>query len=339
MSRTNDEFITLIAKYLHQTLGPEEKKALEELLAQDEEKRAFFETVCTPSPMTVDVDHAFQQVLERRTGKQSVSQLFSKSILRYAAAAMLIGVIGLVVYRYIYQHNSKIYQVANGKKMEVVLDDGTHIWLNGGSKLVISNSFGIKDREVQLQGEGYFEVNRDTEHPFLVQTKDMRIRVLGTTFNVRAYEEEAKTEALLVEGRVEMLVGNAGSGHRYVMAPGDKISIASDQGVLQAKVIDNSRSTIESNGLRQQEVTPRAAPAEIQWKDNILTFNADPMRLVQSKIEKWYGVTITINNEELYKKHFTGTFKEAKVTEVLKLLKETGGINNIEIKDNNIILE
>jgi len=300
-------------------------------------KGFFFEQVSTPTSIQVDVDQAYERVLDRRKKQKNTSRLWIMPIFRYAASILLLCLFGAIVYLSFFYNRAKIYEVANGKKMEIKLEDGTQVWLNGGSKLTVSGSFGEKERKVQLLGEGFFRVKKDPEHPFIVQTSAMHIRVLGTVFNIRAYPEEKNIETILVEGKVEMAVPGGHQQQKYIMAPGDKISVSSEHKVL-AETVNPHPQQLKSDNVVQQQAEPKEI-SEILWHKNVLAFNGDAMALVKSKIEKWYGVKIQINNPALYEKHFTGQFREAKVEAVLNLLKEAGGIEKIEIKNNVIQLE
>src|SRR5690606_4106540 len=95
-----------------------------------------------------------------------------------------------------------------GSKTRIILVDGTSIWLNGGSRLKYPKNFSMENREVYLIGEGYFEVVHNNKHSFVVHTKNADIVDLGTTFNVKAYEESKTTETTLIEGSLEVVLKN-----------------------------------------------------------------------------------------------------------------------------------
>ena len=91
-----------------------------------------------------------------------------------------------------------------GSRAQFTLSDGTAVTLNAGSKLKYDNRFGIKDRIVQLEGEGYFKVAKDTKRPFIVKTSHLNVMALGTAFNVKAYSDDKTIETTLVEGSVKI---------------------------------------------------------------------------------------------------------------------------------------
>src|SRR6188768_3387467 len=116
----------------------------------------------------------------------------------------------------------------NGNRTKIVLPDGSQVWLNAGSNLDYNNSVFNKDlREVTLNGEAYFDVTKNAEKPFIIHTKKMDVKVIGTAFNVRSYNDERTAEASLIRGSIEVTLKD-GKTQKLILIPNQKISVAND---------------------------------------------------------------------------------------------------------------
>ncbi|GHT32748.1 anti-sigma factor [Bacteroidia bacterium] len=158
--------------------------------------------------------------------------------------------------------------VPKGKRTSLILSDGTKIWVNSGSYLEFPPAFDEDKREIKIEGEIYIEVSRDTNHPFRVYTSDMKINVLGTRFNVSAYEEDAVHQVVLVEGNVEVTPGKR---EPVRLSPDHMLAISANK-------IKTSKVDVYSY---------------ISWKDGLLQFNSEPLSLVLARISRYYNRTLT----------------------------------------------
>jgi len=171
-----------------------------------------------------------------------------------------------------------------GKRSEITLADGTHIWLNSGSQLSYPPRFDDKSREVYLSGEAFFEVAPDKTKPFYVITSDFKIRVLGTKFNVSAYKEDQTTQTVLLEGKVSA-GKNAFLAETVDLSPGERL------------VYDKKDENIRKD---QVDVNLYAS-----WINGYLLFENEPTTAVFKKLERYYDQRI-ITNEKLDKITFSG---------------------------------
>jgi transmembrane sensor len=224
-----------------------------------------------------------------------------------------------------------------GSKSKVELPDGTLVWLNADSKLVYDENFSGATREVQLFGEAYFEVMKDKEHPFIIHTKAIDIKVLGTVFNVRSYDNEKSTETSLIKGSVEVTIHNA--GRKIVLKPNEKLIVQnSDTAVTadQLPVTENSEEALIS--LQKLHVLTKDSSApETLWVKNKLVFDNESLEEIGLKIERWYDVNVTITNYDLKAEKFSGIFEDESLNEVLEALKLTGNFKySIDKKDVTI---
>ncbi|SHG90339.1 FecR family protein [Flagellimonas flava] len=192
--------------------------------------------------------------------------------------------------------------VPYGKKFELMLSDGTHVFLNSGSKLRYPVTF-LKDsnRDVYLDGEAYFSVKRDEERPFTVITDDMNTRVYGTEFNVSSYKNENNTSTVLVEGSVGVYRSNNDEALKPIaIAPGQR-----------AVYQDNTIAVEDAEVLKY-----------IAWKENKLLFANDSFDLILKELERHFNVRINNRFLALNNKRFTGTFEHESLDIILKVFSE-----------------
>jgi transmembrane sensor len=199
-----------------------------------------------------------------------------------------------------------------GTRTNFYLPDGSTGWLNGGSTLKFPNQFDGKVRDVKLVGEAYFNVTSNHKKPFIVSTKNIDVKVFGTSFNVMAYADEQITEVTLERGVVEVLKRtNSSTKSLGILKPDESFSYnyMSDSG----KIISINSSE------------------KLAWLDGKLTFKYEPFEDVVRKINRWYSVNILIKNELLKSYIYYGTFKDETLDEVLKLLQLTAPIRYKDI--------
>jgi ferric-dicitrate binding protein FerR (iron transport regulator) len=188
------------------------------------------------------------------------------------------------------------------------LPDGSIVHLNSGSKLVFPTEFCGNIRKVELTGEAFFEVKPDREKPFIVKTRDINVKVLGTSFNLKAYPESKETSATLVNGKVVLESESAGIVRQLAeLKPSDRAVYMSDN---------------KSIHLSKEEDLDKF----IAWKDGKLVFFNDPIDEVAEKLGIWYSVTVKIGNAGLKKYRFTATFTDEPIEQVLDLLSKSSPI-------------
>ena len=216
----------------------------------------------------------------------------------------------------------------NGSKTTITLPDGTKVWVNAGSKLTYENSYGNNLREVTLSGEAFFDVVHNAEKPFVIHTSKMDIRVLGTAFNVRCYPDEKKMETSLIRGSIEVTLKDRQKEKIY-LKPNEKLTLTDDEvstslikNLKKAKnEIVNMQPLVAISHLTYQPAD--SSVVETSWVDNKLVFRSETFEEVALKMEKWYGVTINIQNENLKQEHLTGSFESETVDQALTALQFT----------------
>jgi ferric-dicitrate binding protein FerR (iron transport regulator) len=202
-----------------------------------------------------------------------------------------------------------------GQKSQVVLPDGTKVFLNSGTVLRYDNRFGRQHRKLELAGEAFFVVTPGKKLPFFVYTSDVEIKVTGTQFNVMAYPEESFIETTVTEGTVQVreIHGEA------------SLTLTASQNATYSK---------SQHKLMHREVNPASA---ISWKENVLYFDNENFEHVIKKLERWYNVTITLKGKDSIDDRFTLTIKNEGLREVLDLIRLTTPIDYM-VKENQVTI-
>lgn len=206
-----------------------------------------------------------------------------------------------------------------GSISEVILPDGSHIFLNSGSTLKYSVGDSTGNREIFLNGEAWFQVAKIKTRPFLVHTTSYDVVVTGTTFNVKAYPEEKEVVTTLVEGSVE--VDRSGRNSNV-----SKTILKQGQQLVYNKVSDN---------ISVGEVNTRMYTS---WKDNKLVFVNMKLKDLAVLLERRYGVDIEIADPGIMDYHYDGTFKNETILEVLEILRHTLPVE-YKIEGQNIVIQ
>jgi len=203
--------------------------------------------------------------------------------------------------------------VPRGGQYQLKLPDGTLVWLNSASSLRFPTQFAGKERSVELDGEAYFEVAKNKETPFKVHVRAMEVRVLGTHFNVMAYDDEESISTTLLEGSVK--VSNA--LQTAVIRPGQQASLKKSSGILGVEEVN----TVEA----------------IAWKNGKFLFADEDIETIMRRISRWYNVEVEYRGN-LSDKNFAGSISRYEnVSEVLKMLELTGTIH-FKVEGRRIIV-
>jgi ferric-dicitrate binding protein FerR (iron transport regulator) len=216
----------------------------------------------------------------------------------------------------------------NGNRTKIVLPDGSQVWLNAGSNLDYNNSVFNKDlREVTLNGEAYFDVTKNADKPFIIHTKKMDVKVIGTVFNVRSYNDEKTAEASLIRGSIEVTLKDR-KDEKITLKPNEKISIATQETAAalskpgQTQPVKNTGSIPQilvkelKTSTRYENIIP-----EIAWTQNKLFFEDESLENIAPMMERWFGKKVLISNALLKNLHYYGNFENETMEEVLSALK------------------
>lgn len=259
-----------------------------------------------------DVDQAFER-FRKQTGLDQSGRQSYKWYRTWSVAAVAIVLLGLITVTAYWQGSRQIQsnfsdivvEAPLGSKTKLTLPDGSTVWLNAGSKMIYSQGFGVSDRRLAFQGEGYFEVEKNDEMPFLVQTHDVNVTVVGTKFNFRNYPEDEEAVVELLEGKVALENQLKEEAVRY-LSPNEKM------------VLHKATGEMDITSTKVKEAT--------LWTENILLFDEDLLPDIVRELERSYHVQIEIENEDLKQTRFYGQFNqlEQNIYDVLDMLSETG---------------
>lgn len=194
-----------------------------------------------------------------------------------------------------------------GGQYKVVLPDGSSVWLNAASSISFPSVFAdLSQRKVRLTGEAYFEVAKDKAHPFVVQTEQQEVEVLGTHFNVNAYAEEDRTKTTLLEGSVQ------------VSARG---TTRSGQNLNAALILKPGQQSVLGKG--SFTVIQADTEEAVAWKSGYFKFNSEPLSSIMHQLSRWYDVEVVYEGE-ISKDRFGGTISRYRnVADVLEMLEST----------------
>ena len=336
MEEENKHIDELIANYLTEGL---DKNALDELktwIAASAENQQYFirqreiwfSAVSREAASVYDKDKAFENFRNRVESQKEIQSTsrrgFSLSALwRYAAVVAIIIAVGCISY---WQGEVNVkdtfadisVEAPLGSKTKLYLPDGTLVWLNAGSRMTYSQGFGVDNRKVELEGEGYFEVKRNEKIPFFVKTKDLQLQVLGTKFNFRDYPEDHEVVVSLLEGKVG-LNNLLREEKEAVLSPDERAVLNKANGLLTVESVTASNAS--------------------QWTDGYLFFDEELLPDIAKELERSYNVKIHIANDSLKTFRFYGNFvrREQNIQEVLEALASTEKMQyKIEVRNITI---
>jgi len=201
-----------------------------------------------------------------------------------------------------------LIETPTGGQYQVVLPDGTRLWLNAASSLKYPTSFkGAKNRKVELTGEAYFEVAKNKAQPFIVKTNSQEVQVLGTHFNINSYADEPEVKTTLLEGsvRVTAMDINGQRKAERILKPGQQCVLT--DAAINIKNVDTDEA--------------------VAWKNGQFMFTSEPLTAIMRKVSRWYNVEVDYKGTTANKK-FTGTVSRySNVSEVLQTLELTNGVH------------
>ncbi|RPE05410.1 DUF4974 domain-containing protein [Chitinophaga lutea] len=219
---------------------------------------------------------------------------------------------------------------AKGTRTRVTLPDGSVVWLNADSRLTYNDDFNQARREVQLEGEAYFDVVKNSNKPFVIRTARMQVRVLGTTFNIRAYPGESTAETALIKGSVE--VSREGAAP-VILKPHEKLVLFLYEQEQQITTKEQRDFVIRPLHVTEQD----GQPLETAWVENRLVFRDEAFSTLADRLERWYGVEITLGDTAVRDLRFTGRFEKETIEQVLKALQITAEFK-YSVNGRNIII-
>ncbi len=347
----------LICGYLKNELTEDETSRLISWLEQDKKNKRLFDEMSdlwvtaratSPDP-GFDAREGFLRFREKIKStnnlKESKTKTFRlRTLLRYAAIFIIAFSAGGSLFFFVGRNSiepalqsvNKIV-VPLGSKAWFSLSDGTFVTLNAGSTLNVSNGYGINNRIVRLDGEGYFNIAKDTNNPFVVQTPFLNVRALGTEFNVKAYSVDKTIETTLVSGSLQIEpVKEVNQGRITVLKPNQKVTFFKEDFVFTDEQGDKENE-IPARTVSVKKIRT-VAPARLikedidvnpvtSWKENRWIFEQQSLAQIAVDLERKFDVRIIFESEKLKSYRFTGTILAEPIEQVLIALSMTAPIN------------
>ena len=298
----------LIEKYVDGNITDAEIKKLSDWIKNDRHLQNWWEEEFSKSDAGINPvlrDKLFARIKEQTQGKEETQGKENPRTIRmnpWKWAAAIVLPICIAFFTYYLVDSSQtvgapfIVKADKGDKATIELPDGTNVVLNSASQLSYLNNFGENGRRVQLNGEAYFKVAHDEKCAFIVQVGDLEVKVLGTSFNVSAYEDAKDVTVVLLEGKVGVYAQKTS----HIMKPGDKI---------------------EYNKATHKITATQVHPSDyIEWTKGNIYFEKESLENIMKTLSRIYDVEIRFDSNKLPNEYFTGTIPGGGIQNALNIL-------------------
>lgn len=307
MTENQDSHWEKIAGKLHGELNSEEEAEFNEMMKDDAHLRAYEKALKIAENLAksgaIPANGKLRSWEKIENGIRFYQLRWIKEAIKYAAIIAVAFIVGNLLRLYVPADKEIRYSeitVPCGQMSQLTLSDGTKIWLNSGTTLRYPERFAENSRSVFIDGEAFFKVAKMANKPFTVNTAEMKVEVLGTSFNLSAYKEDEATAVTLVEGKVA-LQNNAGKTIAN-LSPG--------------QMATKNKTKLEIHNVK--------TAFYIAWKEGEIFFEDERLDEIAVKLERWFNVEIIFANEHLKSQKFTGTILRNKpvdqIMQVLELL-------------------
>lgn len=333
------EFIALYEQYLQGQCSPEEILLLESY-QDDFHWKAW--TADTGDKERIH-DEIYQRLHHEIHPAAKKRWIFPGPWTAVAAALLIIAGGGILFFSLYKQGlvnnpslNASIFETRTGEKKQIRLQDGTSVWLNAESRLILAEDFNGETREVDLVGEAYFDVAHSKTKPFKVHTKAFNLNVLGTAFNVKAYPDDVSAVATLIRGAICMRGLNPDS-KLITLKPSEKAVFLNPGKQLPENFKDKHLKV--TPGVRIQHYTQRndTVIVETAWKNNRLEIYDQTFLELKEVLERWYDIEIIFKSKAVKNYRFRANFNNENIIDVLKSLQKAQYFN-YELKDRTVTI-
>lgn len=350
----NDRAWYLIARTISKEASESEKAELQSILQEDAGLQQHYSmlqefwpvSVTDAAPSSQRLEEILRKAKKQEAKKPQVIAPKVRSIsgrVVWMAAASLLTVIGIALFIFQKKDNraaiakSVVYtdsiSTSNGNRSQLILPDGSRVWLNSGSRLLYQN-FNQDSRQVRLIGEAYFEIVKMPSKPFIVHAERVNIRVLGTVFNVRCYPEEKNVETTLLHGAVSITHKDDPVKKVILLTPNQKITISKEF----SKAV--KLNEVPDSAYIVTKVDSTVRPSHLQetaWVYNRLEFKNIDFKTLAAKMERWYNVKIIFKDAAAQQLRFVGSFEKETVKEAMQALQSVAGFE-FWIKDREVYI-
>ncbi len=339
----------LISKKLQNELSPDDERKLEFWRNSTALNETIFREImdderiqdALKSGKWNDISGDWQAILNRiePSVKKFTIARYKFRIAMAAAAAILILCSVAIAFFFTRYSELKKQQAGSftyifsprGQRTRVVLPDSTKVWLNSESSLRYASNYNAEKREVTMVGEAFFQVHHDPARPFLVFTEAIKIKVYGTSFNIKAFPEENRIETTLIEGKLSITPVKKGKGQdqEIFLKPNEKcIYLRENAGAAIKKEDITAKGAVQENKpeyvadlSKVQIKTNINTEEEMQWKEGKLIFRNETFDQLALKMERWYDIKIHFVDGKIRDYKFTGEFDKETINQAMEALK------------------
>ena len=342
---TDQRFTELLGKRLAGEISPKELIELKELLSKSADHRNEYENLTSyfndENPTSSNIHSVFEKIkgsitIPEPKPVQNIEEPIKRNFTIWYRIAAVIAfcICSFATYQFFLSDNNadnkhmgdwKVLQTPGKDKSKIFLEDGTQISLNSNTQLKYPASFKGKNREVYLTGEAFFDVKKDPEHPFIIHTRHMSIKVLGTAFDVKVYENDSFIETTLVRGLIQITMNNK-PAEKIILKPKEKFTLADKNNINYTITPITYYNSLDSTNNNLMETS---------WLNDKLVFKNQTFASIARNAERKYGVEIRFRDEQKKNYTFTGKFEKESIDELLNALRY---IENFHYKkEGNII--
>jgi transmembrane sensor len=296
-------------------IKPEDKeKVLSEIHTNTESRKVYFKIKAawavlssTKKQQDYETERTYLVLQEKIHRKTFPFHSTIGTFLKYAAIVVIL--IGFPTLYYLNKQSSspelstelKYTSVVadNGQISKIILPDSSIVWLNSGTMLSYNSGYAVTNRDLKLNGQAYMHIKRDDLNPLMVACNDLKVKVLGTKFDVSAYPGDDKIKVVLESGSVQLL-RTGDDAFNYRLKPGEMAQYDIRLNEVAIKKVNTAYFT--------------------SWNEGYLIFNDVPMGDVIERLERKFDIEITVKNKEVYKSIFNANFKDENLTEILEYI-------------------
>ena len=319
----NKPYFRLLEKYILNQATEQEVRELIYFLKTDPELNNWFEIQISDSLSAISDDlnlKMYKKICEKIGDEKRPKKPITASIYKWMRIAAYIILPVLIIYRsyYLYTNHKNdeespmLITVERGEKANITLPDGSRVWLNSGSNLTYYNTYNKDKRFLQLNGEAYFEIVPNARKKFIVQCVDLNVEVLGTTFDIKAYDEDSIVSAVLVEGKVKIAIPDS----IWEITPGERV------------VFNKSSNSVFSEMVYPNYFT--------EWRKNRLRFENEPFSEIAKTISRIYNIDYVFADESIGDLRFTGSVNNINLKSMMEVISLTSPIT-YDVKNDLIV--
>ena len=353
---SENQFYSLLSLKLSGDASKEELELLQQQLELNPQWQFLYDQMMQVGPTyasdNIEQSYAAHVVKMQLQGKfetpsnEDQPQVSKNPIKRiFMAIAVAASIIGVSCFVYIKinekeQVKNALNEVATkrGSKSFIKLPDGTQVWLNADSKLTFKENFGDNTREVSLNGEAFFDVFHDAEHPFIIHTGKADVKVLGTTFNIRNYALDKTMEATLIKGKIEVTLTDR-PDEKIIIHPQEKIIISKESIPIVNNLIKSKKASQAINRVVLTTVTMKdSLIAETGWMKDKMVFVNQPLEKIAEEIERKFAVIVVFKTNTIRQYRYTGVFDNESPNQIFQIIKLARKIN-YSINDKTITID